>query len=87
MECREHCAACCIVPHIQQAYYGMPEGKKAGERCVHLDANDRCLIFGDPRRPSWCIQFKPEPEFCGSSKDEAIQILIWMNEFSAPNAL
>jgi hypothetical protein len=84
MQCREHCAACCWVPHIQQPYYGMPNGKAAGERCVHLLNDDRCAIFGDPRRPQWCNAFKAEPEFCGSSKEEAMQILTWLNEVSDP---
>ena len=85
MQCREACAACCVVPHIVQPYFGMPEGKKAGERCVHLSDSDRCGLFGDPRRPSWCIQFKAEPEFCGQSKEEAFQLLTWLNTASAPD--
>ena len=30
MQCREACAACCVVPHIVQPYFWIPEGKKAG---------------------------------------------------------
>ncbi len=78
MQCRTACGACCIAPSITQAFYGMPRGKKAGEACVHLDAHKSCLLFNDPRRPSCCHAFQPEPDICGADFDKAIQTLNWL---------
>ena len=78
MECRPACGACCIAPSINQPFYGMPEGKKAGERCVHLDNNKRCRLFGDVRRPSCCHGFAAETSICGESFDEAMMTLRYL---------
>ena len=50
MQCREGCGACCIAPSISRPYHGMPRGKAAGERCIHLDANLRCELFDKMRQ-------------------------------------
>ncbi|MFV8819578.1 YkgJ family cysteine cluster protein [Haliea sp. E17] len=84
MDCRRHCGACCIAPSITRPYYGMPAGKAAGERCVHLDASLRCALFGDPRRPQACADFQPEPAFCGSRRGEALRLLTEMEFATAP---
>jgi len=39
----------------------MPEGKPAGVRCVQLDANNLCTLFGSPLRPMVCGQFDYDP--------------------------
>ena len=75
MQCRELCGACCIAPSISRPYHGMPQGKKAGQRCVHLDVNQRCELFGDSRRPEYCSTFAAEPEVCGESLEQALVIL------------
>lgn len=75
MECRAGCGACCIAPRIVQSFHGMPDGKAAGERCVHLDGGNRCALFGAPERPLFCRQFLAEPEVCGESRDEAMALL------------
>lgn len=75
MECRPNCAACCIAISISSPIPGLPEGKPAGVPCIHLDDKLRCKIFGYPDRPQTCLNFKAEPDFCGNSKDEAMQIL------------
>jgi hypothetical protein len=75
MECRSGCGACCIAPAITRPYYGMPAGKPAGVRCVHLDDALRCGLFGRPERPRCCSLFRPEPAFCGDSREEALVIL------------
>ncbi len=82
MDCRDHCGACCIAPGISQPYYGMPNGKPAGERCIHLDANLRCEIFADPRRPPVCSQFKAEELFCGQNAEQAMSIMLAMEGLS-----
>lgn len=84
MECREHCGACCIAPAIVQPFYGMPAGKPAGERCVHLTPALRCGLFADARRPSACSSFLPEPDFCGSSREEALDILALIEHSTDP---
>ena len=75
MKCREKCGACCIAPSISSPIPGMPGGKPAGVRCIHLSADYRCLIFNDPARPRVCHQFNPEPEVCGTSREEAMWLL------------
>ena len=75
MNCRPACAACCIAPSISSAIPSMPHGKPAGARCVQLDADDRCLLFGRPQRPSVCASLAPSAEMCGSSREQAI---VWI---------
>jgi hypothetical protein len=53
----------------------MPNGKPAGVRCVQLDAENRCQIFGRPERPSVCSSLSPENEMCGESREHALQYL------------
>jgi len=72
MNCRPACAACCIAPSISSAIPGMPHGKPAGARCVQLDADDRCLLFGRPQRPAVCASLAPSAEMCGSSREQAM---------------
>jgi len=54
---------------------GMPDGKPAGVRCIHLLDDFRCGLYNDPQRPGVCSAYKAEPEFCGTSREEAIKIL------------
>jgi hypothetical protein len=58
----------------------MPEGKPVGVKCIHLDGNSRCSLFGDPSRPQVCNDFLPEPEFCGSNREEALKILYSLSD-------
>jgi hypothetical protein len=53
----------------------MPDGKPAGIKCIHLTDDFRCSIFHDPDRPEVCNKFKPDPEVCGTSREEALMIL------------
>ena len=75
MQCREACGACCVAPSITRPFFGMPGGKPAGVACVHLAADRRCALFGDPRRPRPCLDFAPEPAICGVDRDQAMQRL------------
>ena len=76
--CRPGCGACCIAPSISSAIPGMPEGKPAGVRCVQLDDDNLCRLFGDPSRPAVCARFDFDPELCGSERDEALsRIAAW----------
>ena len=80
MLCRAGCGACCIAPSISSPIPGMPTGKGAGERCLHLSDENLCLLFGDPRRPAVCGAFDADPEVCGGSREEAIQLLGWLEQ-------
>jgi hypothetical protein len=55
----------------------MPEGKPAGVRCVQLDDEFRCLLFGKPERPAVCTALRPSVEMCGGSRGEA---LAWLGD-------
>jgi uncharacterized protein len=72
MNCRPQCGACCIAPSITSPIPGMPNGKKAGERCVQLLPDMRCAIFGQPGRPAFCASLRPTEEMCGASSAEAM---------------
>lgn len=51
----------------------MPHGKPAGVRCVQLDENHLCRLFGDPRRPAVCLRFAFDSELCGEDRNQALQ--------------
>tara|TARA_R100001244_G_scaffold129219_1_gene100491 strand:- start:13953 stop:14147 length:195 start_codon:yes stop_codon:yes gene_type:complete len=61
----------------------MPHGKPAGERCVQLSADNYCGLFGTPERPAVCSAFLAEPEVCGSSREEAIRFIGWLEQSTA----
>jgi uncharacterized protein len=75
MKCRNDCGACCIALSISSAIPGMPDGKPAGVRCIHLTDDYRCLIYDSGQKPQVCSDFTAEKEFCGDNRDEAMQIL------------
>ncbi|MFZ2493136.1 MAG: YkgJ family cysteine cluster protein [Thermoanaerobaculia bacterium] len=75
MECRSSCGACCIAPSISSAIPGMPDGKPAGVRCIHLTGDLRCAIFEDPARPRVCGSLRPAADICGESAAEALALL------------
>ena len=73
MECRKDCGACCIAPSISSLIPGMPDGKPARVRCIHLQEDYSCGIY--EQRPGVCVDFRAEELVCGSSRQEAIAIL------------
>ena len=83
-ECRVGCGACCIAPSIETPFFGMPAGKPAGVRCVHLDAQNRCAIFGRPERPRWCRDLRAEPSMCGDDDAAAMRILEQLERDTRP---
>ena len=86
MRCRPSCGACCIAPSIRQPFFGMPQGKAAGVRCVHLDGDQACGLFGDSRRPALCAAFMAEREICGENRDQALLIISDLEVFSNPES-
>jgi hypothetical protein len=75
MKCRENCGACCIALSISTPIPGMPGGKPAGVRCIHLTDDYKCTIYTNPDKPKACSGFTAEPDFCGSDREEAMRIL------------
>ncbi len=51
---------------------GMPHGKPAGVRCLHLSEDRRCKLYDRPERPNICVGFAPELAFCGTSFNDAL---------------
>jgi len=68
LECRR-CGACCIALSISTL------NKPAGARCSHLSPENLCTLWGKPERPDVCSAFRPDPLFCGSSFEEALELM------------
>jgi hypothetical protein len=62
----------------------MPQGKPAGVRCVQLDQDNRCRVFGKPERPAFCGGLQPSREMCGDSREQAIRWLDALERATAP---
>jgi Fe-S-cluster containining protein len=86
VNCRAGCGACCIAISISSPIPGMPGGKPAGVRCVHLTPENLCALFGRPQRPRICLDFKADPELCGSGADEALANIRRLERLTAPFA-
>lgn len=63
----------------------MPDGKPAGMRCVQLSEDNRCLVFGLAERPATCLALRPNVEMCGSTTDEALVYLNWLEDVTRPD--
>lgn len=75
LACRPGCGACCIAPSITSPIPGMPHGKPAGVRCVQLDEENRCRVFGRPERPAFCVSLQPAADMCGADASEAMRLI------------
>lgn len=84
MTCRKGCGACCIAISISSSIPGMPQGKKAGERCLHLDEHYGCLIHGLEDYPKVCRELRPDVEMCGETREEAMKYLEELERLTAP---
>jgi len=84
MKCRDHCGACCIAPSINSPIPGMPNGKPAGVRCIQLNEQNMCKIFGQPERPAFCGGLQPSAEMCGDTHEQAIAWLTHLEQVTAP---
>jgi hypothetical protein len=63
----------------------MPDGKPAGVRCVQLDTQNRCNIFGKPERPAFCASLQPSEEMCGVTREQAIEWLSKLERLTTPH--
>ena len=84
IDCRAGCGACCVAISISTPIPGMPDGKPAGTRCIHLTSDGLCAIFGSPERPKVCSGFRAEKAICGDNRDEAIRNISLLEEIN-PN--
>lgn len=84
LTCRPTCGACCTAPSITSPIPGMPGGKPAGMRCVQLDEDERCRLFGHPDRPAVCGSLQPSAAMCGASRAHAMQWLTELERQTAP---
>ncbi|MGF1776574.1 YkgJ family cysteine cluster protein [Vibrio nomapromontoriensis] len=82
MDCRLGCGACCIAPSISSAIPGMPNGKPSGVRCVQLNEDNLCKLFGQPERPKVCHDFKPCPDVCSSTNQQALSNLLELDRLT-----
>jgi Fe-S-cluster containining protein len=82
MDCRKNCGACCIAPSISSPIPGMPDGKPAGVKCIHLGEDYSCGIY--EQRPGVCVDFQAEEMVCGNNRQEALTILSWLESASDP---
>ena len=60
----------------------MPDGKPAGERCIQLDDNNLCKLFGQPNRPQVCLDFIACPDVCGDNNAQALQLITEMENLT-----
>lgn len=74
------CGACCIAPSIHTPMPNMPQGKRAGERCLNLTVDNLCQLFGLPERPDFCAVFQADISVCGANQAEAIRLIGWLEE-------
>lgn len=81
-ECRVGCGACCIALSISSPIPGMPRGKPAGVRCVHLTDDYRCAIYNT--RPAVCRRWRPSREMCGATREDALRYLAALEHATRP---
>lgn len=62
----------------------MPNGKPAGVRCIQLDEQNLCKIFGRPERPALCDRFKADELVCGATNEQALTNLIELEDLTGP---
>ena len=63
----------------------MPNGKPAGVRCIQLDAQNRCMIFGKPERPVFCASLQAGIEMCHDTREQAMMWLANLERLTSPS--
>ena len=53
-------------------------------RCVQLDENERCKIFGHPDRPAVCSSLQPDEVMCGDNREQALRWLGYVEVQTSP---
>lgn len=85
MDCRPGCGACCVAPSISSPLPGMPGGKPAGARCVNLDADGLCRLWGTPDYPAVCRSFRPSAWVCGETAEQALALIAALETATDPS--
>lgn len=62
----------------------MPDGKPAGVRCVQLDEENRCRLFGSPERPAFCGGLQAAEDMCGADPAHALHWLAQLDRLTTP---
>jgi hypothetical protein len=62
----------------------MPNGKPANTKCVQLADNNMCKIFTSPLRPKVCANLQASREMCGTTRQQAMDYLIYLEAATAP---
>ena len=62
----------------------MPQGKPAGVRCVNLDEDNLCRVWGTAEYPEVCRRFPAMADTCGNDAVEAVRLLARLEEHTAP---
>jgi hypothetical protein len=55
-------------------------------RCVQLDEQLRCRLFGRPERPAVCASLRPTLEMCGTDAVAAMHGLRLLERATQPSA-
>jgi len=85
MKCRIGCGACCIAPTITSPLPNMPDGKPSGVACVNLDTVTlTCRIWGQENYPEFCASYRACEEICGSTKEQALKNIYYLDELTRP---
>lgn len=63
----------------------MEGGKPAGVRCVQLDGENRCKLFGKPERPKVCLHLHAEEAMCGDNFEQAMHFLSELEILTQPS--
>jgi hypothetical protein len=64
----------------------MPQGKAAGVRCMQLDDQARCRLFGRRERPAVCASLQPSVAMCGPDAVHAMRWLARLEAQTTPGA-
>ena len=52
-------------------------------RCIQLDDDDGCKIFGQPGRPAVCASLQPSREMCGDTRAQAMLFLATLDRLTS----
>ena len=55
----------------------------AGVRCIQLDEDEGCKIFGQPNRPAVCASLQPSREMCGDNRAQAMFYLATLDRLTS----
>jgi hypothetical protein len=64
----------------------MPDGKPAGVRCVNLNGEGLCRLWGQANYPDVCRNFRPSPWVCGESAAEALALIAALEKATRPGS-